>query len=142
MTTLNIWLRAGEKIYLNGAVVRVDRKVRLELLNDATFLLGSHVLQLEEATTPLRRIYFLIQSLLIEPKLVDAMLPVFDQSIQDGSEEVSNPHIRAQLRIVRELVGTGKVFHALKLVRVLLKDEEADGVFRAKQSSDMRKEFA
>ena len=39
-----ISLRSGEKIYINGAVLRVDRKVTLELINDVTFLLESQVM--------------------------------------------------------------------------------------------------
>ena len=31
---MNISLRKGEKIYINGAIFRVDRKVSIELLND------------------------------------------------------------------------------------------------------------
>jgi flagellar biosynthesis repressor protein FlbT len=44
---MNISLRRGERIFINGAVLRVDRKVCLELLNDVTFLLESHVMQAE-----------------------------------------------------------------------------------------------
>ena len=54
--TLKISLKPNEKIYLNGAVIRVDRKVTLELLNDVQFLLESHVLQIDEASTPLRQL--------------------------------------------------------------------------------------
>ena len=54
--TLKISLRANEKIYLNGAVVRADRKVSIELLNDVQFLLESHVLQPQDASTPLRQL--------------------------------------------------------------------------------------
>ena len=55
-STLRISLKAGEKIFINGAVLRVDRKVALEFLNDVTFLLENHVLQPEEAKTPLRQL--------------------------------------------------------------------------------------
>jgi len=41
-------LRSGGKVYVNGAVLRVDRKVNIELLNDVAFLLESHVLQAHE----------------------------------------------------------------------------------------------
>ena len=40
-----ISLRGGERIYVNGAVLRVDRKVTLELINDVAFLLESQVMQ-------------------------------------------------------------------------------------------------
>ena len=55
---MQISLKAGERIYINGAVVRVDRKVSIELMNDVVFLLEAHVLQAEETTTPLRQLYF------------------------------------------------------------------------------------
>ena len=64
---MNITLRAGEKLYINGAVIRVDRKATIELLNDVTFLLENHVLQASQATTPLRQIYFAVQVMLMDP---------------------------------------------------------------------------
>ena len=60
-STLKISLKANEKIYINGAVVRFDRKVTLEFLNDVQFLLENHVLQPEDASTPLRQLYFIVQ---------------------------------------------------------------------------------
>ena len=45
--TLKISLKPNEKIYINGAVLKVDRKVSIELLNDVQFLLENHVLQAE-----------------------------------------------------------------------------------------------
>ena len=44
-----------------------DRKATIELLNDATFLLETHVMQASDATTPLRQIYFVIQVMLMDP---------------------------------------------------------------------------
>jgi flagellar protein FlbT len=67
-SSLRISLKAGERIFINGAVLRVDRKVALEFLNDVTFLLENHVLQPEQATTPLRQLYFIVQMMLINPK--------------------------------------------------------------------------
>ena len=76
-STLRISLKSGERIFINGAVLRVDRKVALEFLNDVTFLLENHVLQLEDATTPLRQLYFIAQMMLINPegKLVATFRP-------------------------------------------------------------------
>ena len=64
---MRISLRAGERIYINGAVLRAERKLTFELLNNASFLLENHIIQAEEATTPLRQLYFALQTLLIEP---------------------------------------------------------------------------
>ena len=52
---MKIGLKAGERLFINGAVIRAERKTNIELLNDAVFLLEAHVLQPEEATTPLRQ---------------------------------------------------------------------------------------
>ncbi len=67
-------LRKGEKIYINGAIFRVDRRVSIELLNDVTFLLENHVMQADEATTPIRQLYFVVQLMLMSPKDVDATM--------------------------------------------------------------------
>ena len=72
--TLKISLKPNEKIYLNGAVIRVDRKVTIELLNDVQFLLESHVLQTDEASTPLRQLYFILQVMLMNPTGADEAL--------------------------------------------------------------------
>ncbi len=42
---MKVSLRAGERIYINGAVLRVDQKVSLELVNDVMFLLEAQVMQ-------------------------------------------------------------------------------------------------
>ena len=51
---MNITLRAGERFFINGAVIRIDRKASIELLNEVTFLLEAHVMQAEKATTLVR----------------------------------------------------------------------------------------
>ena len=43
--TFKITLKPGEKIYVNGAVIKGERKTTLEFLNDVQFLLENHVLQ-------------------------------------------------------------------------------------------------
>ena len=62
-----IHLKRGGKLYVNGAVLRVDRRTSLEFLNDVSFLLENHVMQAEDARTPLRQLYFIVQSMLIDP---------------------------------------------------------------------------
>ena len=79
--TLRISLKAGERIFINGAVLRVDRKVSLEFMNDVTFLLENHVMQPEEATTPLRQLYFIVQMMLINPAGVEQSMEMFRKSI-------------------------------------------------------------
>ena len=55
---MKISMRAGELIYVNGAVLRVDRKVAIELVNDVMFLLEGQVMQAADATTAARTFDF------------------------------------------------------------------------------------
>ena len=116
---MRLSLRAGERIFLNGAVIRVDRKVSIELLNDVVFLLENHVMQPEQTTTPLRQLYFVIQTILMDPKdsvrpkmMLDQMLPRMLDSYSDGV-------IRDGLGKVAEHVTRGRPFEALKIIRGL-----------------------
>jgi flagellar protein FlbT len=123
---MNITLRAGEKLYINGAVIRVDRKATIELLNDVTFLLENHVMQADQATTPLRQIYFAVQVMLMDPgatapatslsrRLIDAALAAFE-----------NPAIIAGLKAISEQIDRSRHFEALKALRALFPLEERE----------------
>lgn len=117
--SLKLSLKSGEKIYINGAIVRVDRKVSLELLNEATFLLQHHVLKVEDANTPLRQLYFIIQASLINPQagrgtkdMGFASLSLLQNSIQDS-------RIQAGLLQVEDCLRKTRPFDALKIIRSL-----------------------
>jgi len=116
-SAIRLSLRAGEKIYINGAVLKADRKVSLELLNDATFLLENHVLQPDQTTTPLRQLYFAAQMMLIEPGLREQARQTFAQMLKGMFKAFSDPEILNALKIVDELVHNGRVFEALKTIR-------------------------
>ena len=122
--SMNISLRAGERIYLNGAVVRVDRKVSLELLNDVVFLLESHVLQPEQTTTPLRQLYFVLQAILMDPKNGEAALQLFRDVHASTMTSFSSDLVVSGLRTVGELVDAERVFDAMRAVRSLFAVEE------------------
>ncbi len=117
--TLKVSLRPGEKIYINGAVVKVDRKVTLELLNDVQFLLESHVLQLSEASTPLRQLYFILQVMLMNPNDASQAYEMFRKTLPLMIASFSEPEICGTLKHVDRMVGEGHVFEALKAIRSL-----------------------
>lgn len=116
---MHISLRCGEKIYINGAVLRVDRKVSLELLNDATFLLEAHVMKVEDATTPLRQLYFIIQIMLMNPHDMVKARAMCESAIQMTIAASGNAALAAGLRGVQALVDGNRAFDALKAVRAL-----------------------
>lgn len=117
--TLKLSLKPNEKIYINGAVVRVDRKVTIELLNDVQFLLESHVLQPEDATTPLRQLYFIVQVMLVNPQSAAEALDMFRRSLPLMLASFDDERICGTLKNVDRMVGEGHVYEALKAIRSL-----------------------
>ncbi|SIQ02223.1 flagellar protein FlbT [Rhizobium sp. RU35A] len=123
-STLRISLKSGERIFINGAVLRVDRKVALEFLNDVTFLLENHVLQLEDATTPLRQLYFIAQMMLINPEGKEQSLSMFRKSITMLLSCFQNEEVLAELKRIDAMVVSGRAFDALKAIRGLYAIED------------------
>lgn len=122
---MQISLKAGDRIFLNGAVVRVDRKVNLELLNDVAFLLESHVLQPGDAVTPLRQLYFVVQTLLIDPAASGSVRPLIDTMLLTLAETFQTRSVLDGLGTVARQVEAGRCFDALKTIRGLYPDEAA-----------------
>lgn len=118
-------LKAGERIFINGAVLTVSQKVTLSLLNDARFLLESHVLQLTDATTPMRQLYFVVQSLLINPQEEEKGMLAFRQIYEPLCVLAEDDQTRAQLKSVGDFVAVGRFFEALKVIRGLFEKIEA-----------------
>ena len=119
-----ISLKPKSKFYLNGAVVQVDRKVNVQLLNDAVFLLDIHVMQEAEAKTPLRQLYFVLQAVLMDPKsasavhgLLASMLPALNSSFENGE-------VLAGLKIVTTQIAAERYFDAMKTIRGLFPIED------------------
>lgn len=112
-----IHLKRNEKLFINGAVIRLDRRGSIELLNDAQFLLENHVLQAEDAITPLRQLYFIIQTMLMDPEnahLTACLLESHAAKIRAAS---SNVQYRAAATTAAELAEKAEYFEALKLLR-------------------------
>jgi flagellar protein FlbT len=122
--TLKITLRPGEKIYINGAVVRTDRKVALEFLNDVQFLLENHVLQPEDASTPLRQLYFIVQIMLMNPDGAGEARDMFRKSLAALLSSFRSEQVLSALKDIDRLVGEGEVYEALKAIRALYRAEE------------------
>jgi flagellar biosynthesis repressor protein FlbT len=116
---MNIFLRARERIYINGAVIRVDRKTTIELLNEATFLLENHVMQAHEATTPLRRIYFAVQVMLMDPATAEQTAKLARTLVDDARAVFMTPQVQSGLQNVASLIDRSRNFEALKTLRSL-----------------------
>lgn len=131
---IKISLKAGERIYINGAVLRAERKLTFEILNSATFLLENHILQAEDAISPLRQLYFALQTVLIDPSSATA----FDtyRGMQVATEKTfTTTDVVIGLRLVARLAEQNKVFEALKTLRSLFAIEQSILEGRARASA-------
>ena len=123
---MNITLRAGERFFINGAVIRIDRKASIELLNEVTFLLENHVMQAEEATTLVRQIYFAVQIMLMDPtarRQRSAAGPFADRI---GDWRLSRVRFDRGLKSVDASLLRGRNFEALKALRGLFAIEDKE----------------
>jgi flagellar biosynthesis repressor protein FlbT len=121
---MQISLRPGEKLYVNGAVLRVDRKVSIEFINDVTFLLENHVTRPEDATTPLRQHYVIIQTMMIEPTQGEETYRMFERSHARLLAFFDNDRVTTALLSVKELIDRERLFEALKMLRALYPIEQ------------------
>lgn len=120
---MKITLRPGEKLFLNGAVIRSDKKITLELVNDAIFLLENHVIQKEETNTPLKQLYFAGQIMLMDPQCGDETFPIFVNMLTELLKTFSDADILFSLKDCADLAQKGKIFEILKIVRGLFPRE-------------------
>jgi flagellar protein FlbT len=123
---MQITLRAGERFFINGAVIRIDRKASIELLNEVTFLLENHVMQAEEATTLVRQVYFAVQIMLMDPTAAGSAASLAHSLIESAVTAYRAPELAAGLKGVRASLLRGRNFEALKTLRGLfaLEDNE------------------
>lgn len=121
---MNISLRSGSRIYINGALLRVDRKVGIELINDAVFLLEAHILDAEQADTPLKQLYYTIQSILMQPTREDDLLRICQSVLPAVRQESKKQDVVTALGEVEVSIGNKRYIEALKRTRALFPVEE------------------
>lgn len=122
---LKVHLKPNERVYINGGVIKVDRKVTIELMNEVVFLLEGHILQEEQATTPLRQLYFIVQSMLMEPKCEPVARQMYERSHEALIRTFKSQDVLDGLMEVRSLMERGRTFETLRRIRALfvLEDE-------------------
>ncbi len=139
MKPMRLMLKAGERLFINGAVVRFERRASVEILNDVEFLLETHVLQAHETTTPLRQLYFVVQLMLIDPSTAKETRGVFTHLISSLMTSFSNEEVLAGLRSVSHFISEKQCYEAMKTIRglyaieekILASDDEAAAELRA-----------
>lgn len=121
---LKIRLRQGEKMVVNGAVLRAATPTTLWLENDAAILRGREVMRPEEADTPARRLYYACMLAYLDParrqEHQDSILVLLD----DLMRALETPAAKAACASLAYDVALGDYYRALTHGRQLV-DHEA-----------------
>lgn len=126
---LKLSLKPHEKFVVNGAVMtNGDRKSELVVQNKASILREKDILQPDEVTTPLRRIYFPIQMMYLESAQgtdnLDAYYDNFSECMSDFMGAIKNPEVLNTCVGISRDVLAGQYYKALMSCRRLFAYEQ------------------
>lgn len=122
---LKLSLKPGEKFVCNGAVLtNGDRRVSLVIENKASILRDKDIMQLTDANTPARRIYFPIMMLYLDNDHADVHYDEFVNRMSEFMEAVSDRDILAICIAMSRDVLKGDYYKALVKCRQLFDYEQ------------------
>lgn len=128
---LVIDLKPGEKILIGDAVVTNDsQRTRLHIAGDSPIIREKDIMHEEEADTPCKKIYFLIQCMYLarNPDIYHARYFDLVKEIQSASPSSSFFFMQ-----INENIMSGTYYKSLKLAKQLI-EHERELVDNAKQA--------
>lgn len=124
-TTTRVTLRAGERIFINGAVLKADKGISFEILNDVPYLVEHEIMQAQQTVTPLRQLYYILQTMVMERDGLERARGVYDDTMHLLSQAFENESVLQGLDLIRGQVAAASPFEALKILRTLIPIEDA-----------------
>ena len=123
---LKLSLKPGEKFVLNGAVVQNgDRRGVLILQNKASVLREKDIMQLDEVTTPAKRIYFPVMMMYLDEAAVTKVYDEFVTRLSEFMGATRNPAAMADCVLISKHVLAREYYKALMAARKLVDYEES-----------------
>lgn len=122
---LKLSLKPGEKFVLNGAVVQNgDRRGVLILQNKASVLREKDIMQVEDVTTPARRIYFPVMMMYLDESTAHRVYDEFALRVSEFMSATRNPEAMADCVAASRHVMAREYYKALMVARKLVDYEE------------------
>ena len=122
---LKLSLKPGEKFVLNGAVVQNgDRRGVLILQNKASVLREKDIMQLSEAITPAKRIYFPVMMMYLDENSAPKVYDEFALRLSEFMGASRNPEVLADCVAASRHVMAREYYKALMSARKLVDYEE------------------
>jgi flagellar protein FlbT len=126
MSHLVLELRPGEMMVVNGATIRFRSKCRVELVSQARFLFGKQIMAAHEAETVMRQLYYGLQTAYV------GAVEERDAAAHDVQNMLTRlqgelpPRTADALRLVEASFRKDDFYKALKLLRVMIHDENQE----------------
>lgn len=122
---LKLRLKPGERVVINGCVLQNEnRRYTLTVSNFAQIIRGSDIMHEEDASTPVRRAYFVIQSMLLDPKAAENYRDVITTMMAKLYTVFSHPEMQDHIMQAMDNVGVGDYYKALASLRLVIQYEQ------------------
>ncbi|MGV6810850.1 MAG: flagellar biosynthesis repressor FlbT [Brevirhabdus sp.] len=121
---LRLTLKPNERIVVNGCVLRnVDRRQMLIVENHADVVRETDLLDEGSARTPVKEVYFFIQSVLLDAKIRDKLIPVIQTKL-GKLVPVFHDEIAGNIFEAANNVSCGNYYKAMRALKPVLEYEE------------------
>lgn len=120
---LQIELKPGEKVFINGAVIaNGDHRVQLRILNDVAILRERDILTDETADTLCKQVYLLVQLMYMDAGNSGGYLQNYVHKAEQVVRMMSG--CEGLIASVNDALIKGNLYLALKLAKKLIKLEQ------------------
>ncbi|WP_372886863.1 flagellar biosynthesis repressor FlbT [Shimia sp.] len=120
---LRLTLKPNERIVVNGCVIRnSDRRQLLIIENHADVVRESDLLDDKEARTPVKEVYFFIQSALLDARIRDKMVPIVQKKLGQLAP-VFHDEITSHIFEAANHVSCGNFYKAMRALRAVVEYE-------------------
>lgn len=118
---LKLKLKPFERFVVNGVVIENGRhRNTVTVANHAQVMTGRSIMQQEEANTPVKRTYFAIQLMLLEPQKAKGHKATFNTLITQLADAIHDPTMRRHLADAVGQVDEGDYYKALAALRPVI----------------------
>lgn len=120
---LRLTLKPEERIIINGCIIRnAARRQTLTIENHADVVRGHDLLKEQEVTTPVTRVYFLIQTVLVAADLRDEFNPKIQKSLAELVTVFGSDYTENILKAAN-FISTRDYYKAMRALSGLIKHE-------------------
>lgn len=118
---LKLRLKPRERVVINGCVVQNEnRRYTLTVDNFAQIIRGSDILQEEDATTPVSRAYFVIQTMLLDTQAAKEKGAIVAKLMARLYAAFTHPDMREHIMNAMNHVAQRDFYKALACLRPVL----------------------